>query len=101
MTPDRYRQMLHEQDGVCPLCGQPGGFLCCEIVPLVIDHDHACCPGGYSCGTCIRGLLCGGCNSWLGTYEKDPAFFTRQTWPAMVSKVRAVTNYLASYRGSQ
>lgn len=31
-----------------------------------VDHDHACCPNTYTCGKCIRGLLCGPCNTLLG-----------------------------------
>lgn len=33
---------------------------------LVVDHDHACCPGERSCGVCVRGFLCGNCNSAIG-----------------------------------
>src|SRR4029077_2130187 len=33
---------------------------------LAVDHDHNCCPGAHSCGKCIRGILCGTCNSALG-----------------------------------
>ncbi|MGW7072523.1 endonuclease domain-containing protein [Streptomyces sp. NPDC054855] len=39
-----------------------------------IDHDHACCNGGRSCGTCIRGLVCSNCNAYgLAWYEALPA----------------------------
>lgn len=37
-----------------------------------VDHDHAHCPGGTSCGQCIRGLLCGRCNWVLGHVGDDP-----------------------------
>lgn len=39
---------------------------------LHLDHDHKCCPKkGESCGKCIRGLLCWGCNAGvLPWYER-------------------------------
>ncbi len=39
--------------------------------PLSIDHNHACCPGGKTCGKCIRGLLCRRCNTVLGLVNDD------------------------------
>jgi hypothetical protein len=37
-----------------------------------VDHDHACCDTkAKSCGQCVRGLLCGNCNSLLGFVNDD------------------------------
>lgn len=33
---------------------------------LSLDHDHACCPGEYTCGECVRGVLCTKCNVAYG-----------------------------------
>lgn len=63
--------------------------LCCEICEsditakkvdakgrlrsvFAIDHDHDCCPGGNSCGSCLRGILCKSCNSGIGYLGDDP-----------------------------
>jgi hypothetical protein len=47
-----------------------------------VDHDHACCPGGTTCGRCIRGILCADCNKLLGLVGDD------------VSRLLAAVNYL-------
>lgn len=48
-------------------CQNPG---CKATENLAIDHDHSCCPGNDSCGNCVRGVLCRGCNIVLGWVEK-------------------------------
>lgn len=64
MTERQFWQMFEAQGRQCaiPGCGKtsPGKRRWC------VDHDHACCPGPRSCGKCIRGLLCVGCNTALG-----------------------------------
>lgn len=44
---------------------------------LQVDHDHACCPGKKSCGACVRGVLCGGCNRALAHLGDDPRRLVR------------------------
>lgn len=52
---------------------------CDEAINLHLDHDHACCPKGkfgtrriVSCGDCVRGWLCRGCNWALGNTRESP-----------------------------
>lgn len=45
-----------------------------------VDHDHSCCPGGQNaktCGECVRGILCNGCNLGLGQLEDNPQTLRR------------------------
>lgn len=73
---DIARRLL--DDPCCPICSR-------DIVSkvrdpntgkvrslLVVDHDHTCCPGSVSCGLCVRGFLCGQCNSAAGLLGEDP-----------------------------
>ena len=58
---DTYTKMLHQQNGVCAICGE------CPPIPkgrkssLFVDHDH-------KTGS-LRGLLCHKCNIWLAALE--------------------------------
>lgn len=55
-------------DAGCSACGSAEN--------LHVDHDHVCCPAGSSprsCGRCVRGVLCHGCNTALGLLGEDPA----------------------------
>ena len=58
---EKYADMLEKQNGVCAVCGKVD-----TKQRLSIDHDHKHCAGQYSCGKCIRGLLCNRCNRVLG-----------------------------------
>lgn len=57
-----YRYLIMEDEYVrlySQGCANPA---CDEVSKLQVDHDHSCCPGQYSCGKCIRGMLCRNCN---------------------------------------
>ena len=56
---------------------------------LVVDHDHACCLGAKSCGRCVRGFLCGGCNAGIGLFGEDAA------------AIRSAADYLDRWRDEQ
>lgn len=56
--------------GICELC-------CEKSDKLHIDHDHSCCSGATSCGNCVRGALCPGCNLGLGAFRDDVNKFER------------------------
>lgn len=68
---DRYRALLVAQGHACAICERAFSN---EVRPC-IDHDHACCPYGKSCGQCVRGILCGGCNKGIGMLQEDARVF--------------------------
>lgn len=63
LTIEDWQRMQDEYGGKC--------FSCQDSEGTVIDHDHKCCPGTYSCGKCVRGLLCSNCNTALGLLKED------------------------------
>lgn len=62
---DQYEAILLDQDYKCKICREK------DKKRLSVDHDHNCCPGGYTCGKCIRGLLCHRCNIVLGQIKES------------------------------
>lgn len=70
---DEYHQLKEFQGGKCAICQRATG----ATRRLAVDHDHTCCPGKTSCGTCVRGLLCGPCNSLLAHIRDDPRMLLR------------------------
>lgn len=64
LSTDRLQELMAPR-----VCANPG----CDVTEnLHIDHDHACCPGPTSCGSCVRGVLCAGCNQSLGNLQENP-----------------------------
>ena len=59
LTPGERVALVSAQGGACAICGRLGER-------LQLDHDHRHCPGKTGCRRCIRGLLCGRCNTALG-----------------------------------
>lgn|SRR5512146_791126 len=58
-----------QQDGRCYLCGDP---LPTNLAKAVVEHDHACCGLGGSCGQCVRGIACAPCNRLIAAANDDP-----------------------------
>lgn len=64
-----YVALLAEQDGKCAMCS---ALAVDSPYRFAIDHDHACCPQAeYTCGKCVRGIVCRRCNVALGLIEDE------------------------------
>lgn len=73
---DQYWKMLATQDGKCAICAQ-NFDRSSRATTACIDHDHTHCVGQSACSTCVRSLLCSGCNIMLGRAHDDPAILHR------------------------
>lgn len=64
---------------LCQVCGVnilvPGGTGGGRRSALTVDHDHGCCNGPHSCGSCVRGFLCVTCNAGIGHFKNDLQLF--------------------------
>lgn len=71
ITSERFEKMLVDQDNKCAICRTEFNNSKRYTTPH-IDHDHSCCPTNLRCcGKCVRALLCGPCNQFLGRIKDN------------------------------
>jgi len=65
-----YDAMSQSQDGKCAICGDnESRIMRGQKMALAVDHCHK---GGH-----VRGLLCSGCNTGLGSFQDDMGIMQR------------------------
>lgn len=70
LTTDQIKTLRAEQGGRCKICRVHEDDL---DRPLYVDHDHTHCgKKDRGCPECVRGLLCGKCNSAIGMMNDSP-----------------------------
>lgn len=86
MTEDDYNRRLEEQGNACKICKKDASTF---TYRLAVDHDHTCCALRGSCGSCVRGLLCLGCNSKLAVLENQEWFDSAKDYLKKGQKIMA------------
>ena len=71
-TYEKIEALIALQGGKCLICDLefPDGR-------WNVDHDHSCCNGRYTCGKCVRGILCSGCNGGMGLLKDNVDILTK------------------------
>lgn len=90
LRPEEVTLMLSAQGGLCLICRRP-----IDARTLRIDHDHELAQAhGHSraegCRLCVRGLLCGDCNTMLGAGRDDPETLRRGAAYVEAARERAL-----------
>ncbi len=68
ITTQKFDAMLEAAGNRCQVCGVEFS----KRSDIHVDHDHSCCPGDFTCGKCVRGLVCKSCNFMLGFANDNP-----------------------------
>lgn len=76
LSKEDYLALEAQQNYSCAICGVSGETYGNN---WAIDHDHTCCSGEKSCGTCVRGLLCINCNVGLGNFKDSALLLSKAT----------------------
>lgn len=89
ISPQQYRVLLAAQGNRCAICRRATG----ATKQLAVDHDHKLGlthphPPTEACARCVRGILCGPCNSMLAHARDDGELFRRairylREWPSL------------------
>lgn len=70
ITLAQYNEMLAEQGGVCAICHRPESVhIAGKRIALSVDHNHET--------GAVRGLLCKGCNTFMGMVDNIPGVVDR------------------------
>jgi hypothetical protein len=72
VTLEWFDEQWSAQAGRCPICQTQFEQDPHSTHAPQVDHDHKCCAGARSCGSCVRGLICRRCNVGMATFGEDP-----------------------------
>lgn len=99
LPPEVFDKMLFEQEGKCFICSVLFDYLTVDTTPYV-DHDHNCCSGKRSCGICVRGLICRGCNIMLGAARDNITTLRNATQYLETQKCKVTQNLFSELRAT-
>lgn len=68
LTLEQWNELVLECGEACSICRKP----LATTPEQYVDHDHSCCPGGGSCGECVRAILCRSCNFGIAAFRDVP-----------------------------
>ena len=78
LTEEVYQTMMAKYEGTC--------WACRIRKATCVDHDHTCCNSAFSCGKCVRGVLCSQCNTALGLLQDNPIYIEKLMAYSLMAK---------------